>query len=466
MKVFIKKFPFLLESLFVSLVLLIVFQLFGEQQLYVFTNDSGAYLLNSIELKVPGDRTVFYSLWIWFLREIMGIQSLFPVVFLPFWMVVYGLILVVTHLMVRAQIRVNRIAVLTLLVVGIWISGAMWIVTQIMPDIFTSLLFLSWYLFTVSIKSNERQLAFFWGIIMVISCVMHNAHLLVIIGLFIMNILFNKVTINIRYKRIYNLIYVFPLVLVMGSNLIAGNGFSLSKNAPVFLVAKMAENGILKEYLDENCKTETTVLCQFKDSLPEHAWDYIWPSDGIHMKVGGWYHTDSLYRSILQGIIADRSLCGELLVASIKATFKQLTLIGVGDGIISISDNETIRKVLTSEYHYQFHSQGLEKKMNTNFSKLNRLINVVMISLLILLVVFVVWLKRLGENSSIFIEFSLMFIVFVVLQAFSTGALANILMRLNMRAVWFLTPLLLVLVIGEMFQVFYMIRIWFLKKYS
>jgi DNA polymerase III epsilon subunit-like protein len=93
-----KKFPFLLESLFVSLVLLIVFQLFGEQQLYVFTNDSGAYLLNSIELKVPGDRTVFYSLWIWFLREIMGIQSLFPVVFLPFWMVVYGLILVVTHI--------------------------------------------------------------------------------------------------------------------------------------------------------------------------------------------------------------------------------------------------------------------------------------------------------------------------------------------------------------------------------
>jgi hypothetical protein len=89
-----------------------------------------------------------------------------------------------------------------------------------------------------------------------------------------------------------------------------------------------------------------------------------------------------------------------------------------------------------------------------------------MISLLILLVVFDVWLKRLGENSSIFIEFSLMFIVFVVLQAFSTGALANILMRLNMRAVWFLMPLMLVLVIGEMFQVFYLIRIWFLKKYS
>jgi hypothetical protein len=163
MKVIFKKFPFLLESLFVSLVLLIVFQLFGEQQLYVFTNDSGAYLLNSIELKVPGDRTVFYSLWIWFLREILGIQSLFPVVFLPFWMGVYGLGLVATHLMMWAQIRVNRIAVLTLVAVGIWISGAMWIVTQIMPDIFTSLLFLSWYLFTVSIKSNQRQLAFFGG---------------------------------------------------------------------------------------------------------------------------------------------------------------------------------------------------------------------------------------------------------------------------------------------------------------
>ena len=466
MKVFIKKFPFLLESLFVSLVLLIVFQLFGEQQLYVFTNDSGAYLLNSIELKVPGDRTVFYSLWIWFLREIMGIQSLFPVVFLPFWMVVYGLILVATHLMVRAQIRVNRIAVLTLLAVGIWISGAMWIVTQIMPDIFTSLLFLSWYLFTVSMKSNQTQFAFFWGIIAVVSCVMHNAHLMVIIGLFIINILFNKGTINVRYKITYNLIYILPMVLVMGSNLIAGNGFSLSKNAPVFLVAKMAENGILEEYLDKNCKSENTVLCQFKDSLPDHAWDYIWPPDGIHMKVGGWYHTDSLYRRVLQGIILDRNLLGELLVASVKATFKQLTLIGVGDGIIRSSENETIRKVLSNEYHYQFLSQGLERKTNTNFSKLNWYINAVMISLVILLVILVIWLERLGENSSIFIEFSLMFIVFVLLQAFSTGALANILMRLNMRAVWFLIPLMLVFVIGEMFQVFYMIRIWLLKKYS
>jgi hypothetical protein len=157
---------------------------------------------------------------------------------------------------------------------------------------------------------------------------------------------------------------------------------------------------------------------------------------------------------------------GELLVASVKATFKQLTLIGVGDGIIRSSENETIRKVLSNEYHYQFHSQGLERKTNTNFSKLNWYINAVMISLVILLVILVIWLERLGENSSIFIEFSLMFIVFVLLQAFSTGALANILMRLNMRAVWFLIPLMLVFVIGEMFQVFYMIRIWLLKKYS
>ncbi len=461
-----KKYPFLLESLFISFVLLFVFQLLEAQQLYLFTNDSGTYLLNSVELKVPGDRTVFYSLWIWFLRDVLGIHFLFPVIFLPFWMVVYALNLVSNQLLGAILVPINKFVLLISTAIGIWISGVMWIVAQIMPDIFTSLMFLSWYLFTVEMRSKQKRSTLFWGLLMVVSCVMHNAHLLVILGLFILNIICNKNYLNNRYKINYKIFYILPFVFVMGSNVISGNGITLSKNAPVFLVAKMSENGLLKKYLDKNCEKEAIALCQFKDDLPDHAWDFIWPSDGIHMKVGGWYHTDSLYRRILKGIITDKNLFGELLVASFQATFKQVMLFGVGDGIIKIGDNATLAKVLNDEYRYHSDSEIFEREMSMDFSELNEYINFMMITLFSLFFIYVTRLVRQKENAIIFMEFSLMFVVFVLFQAFATGALANVLMRLNMRAIWLLIPVVIVFFSHEMIQVFHKIQIWYLRKFS
>ena len=449
MKVMIKKFPFLLESLFVSLVLLFVFWLLNGQQLYGFTNDSGAYLLNSIELKVPGDRTIFYSLLIWFLRESMGIHSLFPIIFLPLWMVVYGLSLVASYLFTAAQIKINRIALLILLAVGIWFSGAMWIFAQIMPDVFTGLLFLSWYLFTIKVKTKHAPGAVFWGLIMVVSSVMHNAHLLVILGFFLLNIMFNKKHLINSYLIKYKIFYFLPFVLVLGSNLIYGNGFTLSKNAPVFLVAKMSENGILKKYLDKTCEKENLLLCQFKDDLPVHAWDYIWPSEGIHMMVGGWYHTDSLYRKILLGIITDKYLCGELAIATFKATFNQLLLFGVGDGLIEVADNSTILNVLSDFYDYDKHSIESFSHIEVDFTELNYALRIIVIVLIGLCLLGLGITKSFNYHLNWFLCFWGMFIAFIFLQAFSTGAIANLLMRLNMRALWLVVPFSLILILTQ-----------------
>lgn len=446
------------------MMLIFVFQTLGEHQCYLFNNDSGAYLLNSIELKVPGDRTVFYSLWIWFLREIMGIHSLFPVVFLPFWMVVYGLCLVSNHLLLNAQIIINQTVLLTALMVGIWISGALNIAIQIMPDIFTSLLFLSWYLFVAKLKLNQGRQAFFWGILMVISSVMHNAHLLVIIGLFVLNFLFNKDHLFNKYKIKYVFLYFMPFFLVIGSNVVSGNGITLSKNASVFLVAKMSENGLLKKYLDKNCEVECSALCQYKNDLPVHAWDYIWPEDGIHMKVGGWYHTDSLYRKILWGIASDKQLLGDFLTCSLIATYKQLLLLGVGDGIIRAEENSTIIHVLTE--YYNFENEQIISKRNTSFdySQLNGNLRKVFLTVVILFVITFLYRFRSGSDVRFLMEFYTWFVVFLWIQAFSTGALANILMRLNIRAIWLVLPLSLVFVFGEVIQMFHKFRIWFLRK--
>lgn len=57
----------LITHLAVAIILALFFYLSGGSAL--FTSDSGAYLLNARELKVPGDRSIFYSCFIHYASE-------------------------------------------------------------------------------------------------------------------------------------------------------------------------------------------------------------------------------------------------------------------------------------------------------------------------------------------------------------------------------------------------------------
>jgi hypothetical protein len=250
-------------------------------------------------------------------------------------------------------------------------------------------------------------------------------------------------------------------MLVLMSNIYGNNGWTFSKNAPVFLMAKISENGVLKEYLEKTCLKESHPMCVYKDQLPDHAWDFIWPNDGIHMKLGGWYQTDSLYKKTINDILTDHSLLVYWMKVSLKDTWKQLILWGVGDGVIDAYKNETISKVVNGSYDFEDGSELL-----FDFSEYNAQGRGFFLMCFVVFISVFTTRFRFLKHERTLIGFFVLFIGFCVLQAFSTGALANVLMRLNMRAVWFLMPIMLLFVIGEIIQGVYKIQIWFLRKYS
>lgn len=457
---------FLIESFVGSALLVFMFWIFHSKQIIWFTADSGAYLLNSIELKVPGDRTVFYSLFIAVSRvffHFLGWKSLFPLVFIPFWLVVFASMLTIFRLVPQRIYRFKYWISIVATLVGIWKSGALWVFLQIMPDGFTSIMFLSCFLRMNSLQEKRKMSAWFWGVIAVLSAVMHNGNMIPFTGILLLNLIFKWVNKKYYYKIRYKMEIIFsivPWMIILMSNVYGNNGWTFSKNAPVFLIAKISENGVLKEYLEKTCETESHPMCIYKDEMPNHAWDFIWPSDGIHMKLGGWYQTDSLYKETINDILTDHSLLVYWMKVSLKDTWKQLILWGVGDGVIDASKNETISNVLNDSYDFvddgdfvfDFYSYNAENRA------------LVLSCLVVFGLVLTTRFKLLKHERSL-IGFFVLFIGFCVLQAFTTGALANVLMRLNMRAVWFLMPIMLMFIVGEIIQLFYKIQIWFLRKY-
>jgi len=461
-----QKIPrFLPESFLGSVLLVLLFWNFQSKQIIWFTADSGTYLLNSLELKVPGDRTVFYSLFIAVLRfffELLHWRSLFPVVFIPLWLVVYASMHTFFKLSPKRICHYKYWISILATLSGIWFSGALWIFLQVMPDGFTSIMFLSSILWMYSIEENRKSAAWFWGVVAVFSAVMHNGNLIPFTGIILLNIMFKLIITNDYYKERYNLKITFsllPWILILLSNFVGGNGWTFSKNAPVFLIAKMSENGVLIKYLDKNCSRENHPICEFKGQLPDHAWDFIWRGDGIHMKLGGWYHTDSLYRTTIKHILTDQSMLAFCIKAGFLDTWKQLFLWGVGDGVINASQNETI-----SKYAREFYDFEDKVGCQTDFTDFNSVSgNFAWVLCVLCILLFAVREKSVWSERAL-VGFFALLIGFCVLQAFSTGALANILTRLNMRAVWYFLPLMLFFVLSELIQIIQSIRVWFFKK--
>ena len=119
------------------LVFLPIFWFSGSFALY--TTDSGAYLLNARELKVPGDRSIFYSVLIFLITEMQHFVGSSEIV----WLVMFQMIL--TYVLIIQFVRTffSGINVNFFLLIFLFLTPVSWMCIQVMPDIFSVTLFLS-----------------------------------------------------------------------------------------------------------------------------------------------------------------------------------------------------------------------------------------------------------------------------------------------------------------------------------
>ena len=189
-------------------------------------------------------------------------------------------------------------------------------------------------------------------------------------------------------------------------------------------------------------------LCVFKDSLPSSAVTFLWTPNGYFQKTGGWYHSREEYSKIMNKILLSPKYLSANIGAALLGTIQQLTMIDMGDNFGGYdkdsSPGAAIDKYLNNELKPFLNSKQNKwvlvlKENNSRLFLLN------IFSLFVLICFFGIrWLRRsVGTLFSYFILFTLLGIL---CNAFVTGALANVLERLECRVIWLVPMLALILV--------------------
>lgn len=445
------------------------FPIFISNALVLYTPDSGAYLLNSIELFVPADRPIFYSLYI-HLSHILWNNPVFNT--LLQWTAFHGqtksafngslfaqvilptsiLILAELYLFIRNFFPTPNSAIKSLQLLCIFaLTPVSWIAIQLMPDVFGPIMGLATCNFLFA-KNNRHKIIH--ASIILIAASTHNSHIL-ILSLF-------AITLLLLQKRYFqpitkqSVISLFtlsfaPWAMIICTNTYAGNGFTTSKSNHVFIMGKWCENGMLNRFINNEKNTQISTdtgvqhqfenLCSVQSSLPVHAWDFVWnnqPQSPFQIS-GGWHHSKKLYNTIFVHCLTHPQYWPYLLASAIEETGKQIILTGIGDGITPLDSNAAVGTTLKANYPKDYQALFTKNKQQTwgiNFGAWNQWY---FIMALILNVTFVYILFNKSLFSKLKLEqkiAALCIFCFVVYNAFVTANFANVLARLNARFLW------------------------------
>jgi len=399
-------------------------------------SDTSTYIASGFELETPFDRPITYGL---FLR-------IFSINGLSLWSVIFFQALILSYvifLLVRLVTDENSFLKPGLLVI-IFLSvftGVSWTVSQIMPDIFTSVAFLCATL--ILSDTTKGSTLFLLYVLFFISVAMHISHVLLFTLVLI-------VTFGLRDfilpKGTYpkrNLQIAIMLLLTVASFITMGSAVSKSKH--VFFMGAMVEHGIAKRYLDDYCPSKQYKLCAYKDSLPDRAYKFVWDKASPFYKIGGWKETKSEFNEIIFGTLTQPKYIGMQIFESIKATGQQLTRFAIGDGNGSFLGGTLLNERISK---YFFRDAPAYASSRQNLSQLNcltfcnSLFSIVLgLSLICLVFLFSKFTSTLNAPIRITV---IIFFIGTVCNAWDCGTFANAIDRLGCKMIW-LTPFALAL---------------------
>lgn len=400
-------------------------------------NDLSTYLASGFELKTPFDRPITYGI---FLRiaSLNGF-SLWGVIVVQA-ILVSWLIFKMLVVFLKDAITLQHCLVCMLILCAF--TPLPWICSLLMPDIFTPLLVLSLVLILYNGNSTNSiglYVVFFF------SCTMHLSHFMFAFLVLVLYLIVKK---RLFAPRRLGTIKITVLFLLVGISVIPGAS-ALSKSKHVFFLGAMVEHGIVKTYLDDNCSNHSLALCQYKDSLPTRAYEFIWDKTSPFYKIGGWKQTKKEFNEIIFATLTQPRYIWLHIKASVLATLDQLRLFYVGDGLGRFDETtelyERLEKFIPNDI--AMHKKSLQYSQNRSlFSIPNYFIfasTLISFCLLIFLLVFKSQQLSMAEKNTMWFILAIL-----VLSAWNNGTFANALDRLGAKMVW-LIPFLAFIVVSK-----------------
>ena len=237
----------------------------------IVTDDTATYLNSGFLPMVPDERPVFYGLFV--RAASLGISL---------WLSCFFQSLILSYVLIRfikyiapAIDHLKLLGLLLMISLGTILS---WYSGQVMPDIFTSILFLALADFLL-IKTDRKTQTLFL-LIALLATLTHFSHYMIATLFSLLLLAGSFINLKLKVYRRKSLMIValsaFAWLSLYTTNYVAGKGFVSSNVSHIFLMGKLAESGILKTYLDKECPTKNYNICKYKDTLPAVAWEFVW----------------------------------------------------------------------------------------------------------------------------------------------------------------------------------------------
>jgi hypothetical protein len=415
-------------------------------------SDTGTYIGSGFSLKLPGDRPIFYGL---FIRHVSLLTSLWLVIWVQGILLALVVFYYFKYLSGTTRYRFYYLLYIFLIT---FFTAASVNVSQLIPDIFTPISILSLGLLLFA-DMKKRDLVI-TTILLFYSIAVHNSHIYLnslLLIVFTVIFIFRRFreelkAFSLKLKRIIYawIVIISTYFIVCSVNATLGGGFEYSRGGHVFLMDRLIEMGLMDVYLHDNCDKYHYKLCEFKDKT---IWDFLWDyrNSPLYKYGNGWTspQVKEEYNAIFKDLFTTPKYCHLFIVKSIESTAKQFFHFGTGDVPVQ---GEGTAPYFAIAGHYPLSLKeymAARQRLNTlNFGKIAVIQNILFGISLFLCIGFLLFPRLAGKFKWII----LFILLGLVINAFVCGSFAIVVERFQTRVIWLLPlPLILLMANREIF---------------
>jgi hypothetical protein len=353
-------------------------------------SDTGTYLAAAMKPFIPVDRPIHYSVLLYALHLR---QTLWPIVVAQ-----AALTIAVLAILFDVSLRRLRVLHMAALVAIIAATSALPVlVSEVMPDLFTPLLICSLVILALysPALTNVRKV-FLYTIVLLAICV-HQANFLIASAMLL--------TLTVARSRLKPRLAGPWLAVCAGSGLLvapnAANemfrhhnlSVSPTRGGSVMMLAKLLDDGIGLDYLDQECKNSSFSICAELPSLHEERRKsensdsfsfFLW--GGPLEAAGGWEGVRKYAGSVVAHCLFHYP--GRFVIATALDFSRQSVRLGTGEGIVRYEDRSFVAITLKSNFPsavYDEFQRSRQQSGSLDFAQISKLhICIVMLSVAIL----------------------------------------------------------------------------------
>ena len=240
--------------------------------------DTISYANHSLDLQAPWERPAGYGL---FLLATHFRLSLWLTILVQ-GLLLSALLWLVQQLTLGSVRPLRHLVLMALLAGG---TSAPWFAADVMPDAFTGMVPLSLFVLSFGVGRLGRAHLLAVGALATLAISVHVSHLITAL-----TVLLAALVLRRRWRAL--LAGAVPLMLAIAfwliSNQVVFGRLSLSETGPVFLLARLQEDGPAVATLRSHCPAAGWHLCHFPDRLPIDSDLFLWnPSSPLNQDPTG-----------------------------------------------------------------------------------------------------------------------------------------------------------------------------------